>query len=63
MQHQGAHPGLWQGALTFWNNAFMLLSSVRPAPPGRHPPAFLDTQVSVGGGAGGQEGHGRVSVW
>ena len=28
MQHLGAQPGLWQVPLTFWNNAFMLLSSV-----------------------------------
>ena len=28
MQHLGAQPGLWQVPLTFWSNAFMLLSSV-----------------------------------
>lgn len=62
MQHPGAHRGLWQVPLTFWNNAFMLLSSVSlPHQEGTLSSFYVKHTGECWGWDGGQEGHGRVA--
>ena len=62
MQHLGAQPGLWQVPLTFWNNAFMLLSSVSlPRQESTLSSFYVKHTGECWGWEGGQEGLGRVA--
>ena len=63
MQHLGAQPGLWQVPLTFWSNAFMLLSSVSlPRQESTLSSFYVKHTGECWGWEGGQAGPDRFNV-
>lgn len=59
---QVLRPGLWQVPLAFWNNAFMLLSSMSlPRQEGTLSSFYVKHTGECRGWEGGQEGPGRVT--